>query len=195
MIEIESTTTKLEHLQKKIMNQDFQESRGLSNEVSYYILGYAPEDQPLVREAIDKMEMRFNQASVGVDIIEFNVYQIMWKLLDEIGIRQNVFDMEKDEGIEYLTEQLNNVLKMTDSENLFVAYMEKHLHTENSVIFLTGIGEIFPLIRAHKILNTMHQIISAVPVILFYPGEYNSLSLSMFGETKEDNYYRAFQIN
>ncbi|MBU7492541.1 hypothetical protein [Lactiplantibacillus pentosus] len=74
MIKIESTTTKLEHLQKKIMNQDFQESRGLSNEVSYYILGYAPEDQPLVREAIDKMEMRFNQASVGVDIIEFNVY-------------------------------------------------------------------------------------------------------------------------
>ncbi|QBX95208.1 DUF1788 domain-containing protein [Lactiplantibacillus plantarum] len=192
---IVSTSTKLAHLQKKIMNQDFQESRGLSNEVSYYILGYAPEDKPIVRESIDKMERRFNQASVGVDIIEFNVYQIMWKLLDEIGIRQNVFDMEENEGIEYLTEQLNNVLKMTDSENLFVKYMEEHLENQNSVIFLTGIGEIFPLIRAHKILNTMHQIISSVPVILFYPGEYNSLSLSMFGETKEDNYYRAFQIN
>lgn len=192
---IVSTSTKLAHLQKKIMNQDFQESRGLSNEVSYYILGYAPQDKPNVREAIDKMERRFNQASVGVDIVEFNVYQIMWKLLDEIGIRQNVFDMEENEGIEYLTEQLNNVLKMTDSENLFVKYMEKHLESQNSVIFLTGIGEIFPLIRAHKILNTMHQIISSVPVILFYPGEYNSLSLSMFGETKEDNYYRAFQIN
>lgn len=191
----EDTNTKLEHLRQKVRDRDFQESRGLSNEVSYYILGYAPKDQPIVREAVDQMKRQLTVATVGVDIVEFNVYRIMWQLLDDMGIKDDVFNIEEDEGISYLSEQLNNVLNMTDSDNLFVKYMEDHLQSDNVVVFLTGIGEIYPLIRAHKVLNTMHQIISEVPVVLFYPGKYDSLSLSMFGEIKEDNYYRAFQIN
>ena len=102
--------------------------------------------------------------------------------------------MEKNDGIEYLSEQINNVLRMTNSDNELVKYIEDRI-TPDTIAFLTGVGEIYPLIRAHKILNTMHQIISDIPVVLFYPGKYDSLSLSMFGELKEDNYYRAFQIN
>lgn len=102
--------------------------------------------------------------------------------------------MEKGDGIEYLSEQINNVLRMTSSDNELVKYIKEQINAD-TIVFLTGIGQIYPLIRAHKILNTMHQIISDVPVVLFYPGKYDSLSLSMFGELKEDNYYRAFQIN
>lgn len=189
------TNTKLQTLRRMIRDQDFQHSRGLSNEVSYYILGYDPQDQPVVREELDQMERQLNQVTVGIDIVEFNVYQIMWEILDQMGIREDVIAMEAEDGIDYLTEQLNNALGMTDSDNLFVQYMEEHLNNDEVVVFITGIGEIFPLIRAHKILNTMHQVISSVPVVLFYPGKYDSLKLSMFGEVQEDNYYRAFQIN
>jgi len=189
------TTTKLQHLREKVQNQDFQHSRGLSNEVSYYILGYEPHDQPMVRESVDNMKHQLTRATAGIDIIEFNVYQIMWTLLDQMGIKEDVIDMESEDGIDYLATQLNNTLGMTDSDNMFVQYMEERLPQDDVVIFVTGIGEIFPLIRAHKILNTMHQIITRVPVVLFYPGKYDNLSLSMFGEIKEDNYYRAFQIN
>lgn len=187
---------KLKSLREKITSQDFQHSRGLSNEVSYYILGYTPQDKLLVRDEIDNMKHQLNQATVGIDIIEFNVYHIMWDLLTQMGIKDDVIAMEADEGLDYLVEQLNNTLGMTDSENMFVTYMEEKLvSTDNIVVFVTGIGEVYPLIRAHKILNTMHQIITQVPVVLFYPGKYDNLSLSMFGEVKEDNYYRAFQIN
>ncbi|AVK61136.1 DUF1788 domain-containing protein [Lactobacillus sp. CBA3605] len=190
------TRMKLKSLREKITSQDFQHSRGLSNEVSYYILGYAPQDKLLVRDEIDNMKHQLNQATVGIDIIEFNVYHIMWDLLTQMGIKDDVIAMEADEGLDYLVEQLNNALGMTDSENMFVTYMEEKLvSTDNIVVFVTGIGEVYPLIRAHKILNTMHQIITQVPVVLFYPGKYDNLSLSMFGEVKEDNYYRAFQIN
>lgn len=189
------TTTKLQHLREKIQSQDFQHSRGLSNEVSYYILGYDPQDQPMVRESVDNMKRQLTQVTAGVDIVEFNVYQIMWHLLDQMGIKEDVIAMESEDGIDYLAEQLNNTLGMTDSDNMFVQYMEERLPRDEVVVFVTGIGEIFPLIRAHKILNTMHQIITRVPVVLFYPGKYDNLSLSMFGEIKEDNYYRAFQIN
>ncbi|WP_395321800.1 DUF1788 domain-containing protein [Levilactobacillus parabrevis] len=190
-----NTTEKLKHLREKVADPDFQQSRGLSNEVSYYILAFAPQDQPLVTEEIHSMEQQLNRETIGMDIVEFNLYNIMWELLDDMGIREDVIAMEASDGIDYLTEQLNNALEMTSSDNLFVQYMQRHLPKDPVIVFVTGIGEIFPLIRAHKVLNTMHQIVNSVPVVFFYPGTYDSLSLSMFGESKEDNYYRAFQIN
>ncbi|WP_201308106.1 DUF1788 domain-containing protein [Companilactobacillus farciminis] len=189
-----STKTKLDHLKIKLRNSDFQNNQGLSNEVSYYILAYDPKDFPIVRRELDNIKRDFNQDTIGYEIKEFNVYKIMWELLEQRGIKKAVFEMEKDDGIEYLSEQINNVLRMTDSDNELVKYIENRI-TPDTIAFLTGVGEIYPLIRAHKILNTMHQIISDIPVVLFYPGKYDSLSLSMFGELKEDNYYRAFQIN
>lgn len=190
------TNEKLEHLREKIRTSDFQHSRGLSNEVSYYILAYDPQDEPMVVEDIDNMKNQLNRETVGVDIVEFNVYQIMWELIDQMGIREAVISMEAEDGIDYLAEQLNNAFEMTESNNKFVQYMQDKLADKTDVVvFVTGLGQIYPLIRAHKILNTMHQIISDIPVVLFYPGKYDSLSFSMFGEAKEDNYYRAFQIN
>ncbi|WP_125583866.1 DUF1788 domain-containing protein [Levilactobacillus cerevisiae] len=189
------TVEKLKHLREKIADPDFQQSRGLSNEVSYYILAYAPQDQPLVTEEVSNMRQQLNRETVGMDIVEFNLYQIIWQLLDDLGIKEDALAMEASDGIDYLIEQLNNALDMTSSENMFVQYMQQHLPEEPVIVFVTGVGEIFPLIRAHKVLNTMHQVINNVPVIFFYPGIYDSISLSMFGESKEDNYYRAFQIN
>ncbi|NLR09718.1 MULTISPECIES: DUF1788 domain-containing protein [Lactobacillaceae] len=190
-----NTIDKLKHLREKIADPGFQQNRGLSNEVSYYILAFAPQDQLLVTEEISSMEQQLNRETVGIDIVEFNLYDIMWELLDDMGIRDDVLAMEATDGMDYLIEQLNNALEMTSADNLFVQYMQRHLPKKPVTVFVTGIGEIFPLIRAHKVLNTMHQVIDNVPVVFFYPGTYDSLSLSMFGESKEDNYYRAFQIN
>lgn len=190
-----TTAVKIKHLREKIADPDFQENRGLSNEVSYYILAFAPHDQPMVNDEVLSMRQQLNRDTVGVDIVEFNLYKIMWQILDEMGISDDVLTMEKEDGIGYLVEQLNNALEMTSSENLFVQYMQQRLTSDPTVVFVTGIGDIFPLIRTHKVLNTMHQVITDRPVVFFYPGTYDNLSLSMFGESKEDNYYRAFQIN
>lgn len=189
------TVTKLKHLREKLQDPDFQQSRGLSNEVSYYILAFDPVDQPLVTEEISQIRRQVTRETAGVDIVEFDLYKIMWHLLADMGIADDVVAMEETDGLDYLTEQLNNALEMTSLNNPFVTYMQARIPNDQTIVFVTGIGEIFPLIRAHKVLNTMHQVITNVPVIFFYPGVYDSLSLTMFGESKEDNYYRAFQLN
>ncbi|MDT7013338.1 DUF1788 domain-containing protein [Levilactobacillus namurensis] len=189
------TVTKLKHLRQRLQDPDFQQSRGLSNEVPYYILAFNPADQPLVTEEISQIRRQVTRETAGVDIVEFNLYQIMWHLLADMGIADDVVAMEETDGLDYLTEQLNNALEMTSLNNPFVTYMQERIPNDQTIVFVTGIGEIFPLIRAHKVLNTMHQVITNVPVIFFYPGVYDSLSLTMFGESKEDNYYRAFQLN
>lgn len=124
-----NTIEKLRHLREKIADPGFQQNRGLSNEVSYYILAFDPQDQPLVTEEIKSMEQQLNRETVGMDIVEFNLYDIMWTLLDDMGIREDVLAMEETDGMDYLIEQLNNALEMTSSENLFVQYMQRHLLT------------------------------------------------------------------
>src|SRR5690606_5076996 len=64
-----------------------------------------------------------------------------------------------------------------------------------SVYFLTGIGLVFPFIRSHNILNNLQNVIKDAPMVAFFPGEYNGHSLNLFGLFKDDNYYRAFNID
>ena len=47
---------------------------------------------------------------------------------------------------------------------------------------------------SHTVLNNLHQVIDNVPVVLFYPGNYDGQELVLFGEIKDDNYYRAFKL-
>ena len=63
-----------------------------------------------------------------------------------------------------------------------------------NVYLLTGIGQVFPFIRSHNVLNNLQNIAKEAPTIAFFPGDYNGHTLNLFGLLKDDNYYRAFNI-
>ena len=62
------------------------------------------------------------------------------------------------------------------------------------MVFLTGIGKCYPILRSHKVLNNLHQAFVRSPVVMFFPGTYNEQELILFNEIKDDNYYRAFRL-
>ena len=113
-----------------------------------------------------------------------------------MGYLQEFIQIEEKDGIDMVIRQINNVLKMGKERNLIVQYILDHLEhrDERNIIFITGVGQVFPLIRAHRVLNTMNQVINQTPVVMFYPGSYNSLSLRAFGKLDDKNYYRAFRV-
>ncbi|GKS82285.1 hypothetical protein LPAF129_19710 [Ligilactobacillus pabuli] len=181
-------------LREKMQNNDFQENAGLSNEVGYYVFSYDASQELVVREYIKEMKNDLTIATSGFKIQEFNIFEIMLQIIDQFDYREAFEDMEKEEGIDEVALQINNILEMTENENLIVKYVKERLTDEQTIIFLTGIGQVFPLLRAHTILNTMTQVIDEYPVIMFYPGEYDGLSLKAFAEVADNNYYRAFPI-
>ena len=61
------------------------------------------------------------------------------------------------------------------------------------MVFLSGVGSAFPLIRTHEILNNLHEKLPDTPVVVFYPGVYNLQELILFG-LLDANYYRAFRL-
>ena len=85
------------------------------------------------------------------------------------------------------------IKRKKSSESLIVKHIKDNT-PKNSVIFIKGIGKCYPILRSHTILNNLHQVIDDVPVVMFYPGNYDGQELVLFGEIKDDNYYRAFRL-
>ena len=85
------------------------------------------------------------------------------------------------------------MLRLTNKNSLIINYIMDYAY-ENSIVFITGVGKCYPIVRSHNILNNLHQVIDAVPVVMFFPGEYSGQDLHLFGTIKDDNYYRAFKL-
>jgi len=66
---------------------------------------------------------------------------------------------------------------------------------DSNIVFLTGFGKIFPIVRGHMVLNNLQKTLGfSRKLILFFPGKYTDLGLSTFGKFEDNNYYRAFRI-
>ncbi|WP_414950114.1 DUF1788 domain-containing protein [Levilactobacillus brevis] len=186
---------KFQDLREKIQTQSFQENRGLSNEVGYYIFDYDPEKELYVRGEIGDIIRQEKAAPTGVTIQVFDLFTIMLTIVDQFGYRKAFIDLEKSNGITQVIDWMNNIMEMNEEHNLVVQYISDHLNKDGpTIVFITGVGQVYPIIRAHKVLNTMTQVIDQIPVMMFYAGNYNSVRLQAFGELQEDNYYRAFHF-
>ncbi len=176
-----------------IKKPSFRENKGLGNEVGYYIFDYPAEQELLVRERIAYMKRKNEQSTDEYRIVEFDLYNIIIDILQQKGYLEKCFEFEKTRGFDRITKAVGNMLRITAKDSMIVSHIEKNT-PEKSIVFLTGIGKCYPILRAHTVLNNLHQVIDHVPVVLFYPGKYDGQELMLFSEIKDDNYYRAFQL-
>lgn len=183
-------------LDKTLKSDSFRASRGLGNEVGYYIFDYNPKDELLVREHVQTL-IRENAPLIdGYTIQVFDLYKIMMEYIEQEGYLDIIAKWEEKHDIVFIATRINRLLKMEefdDSEMYFTRYIEERVG-DDSVVVLTGIGEIYPLVRAHSILNKMHLVYTKRPVIMMYPGEYDRLRLTILDTNRDANYYRAFRI-
>ena len=184
---------RLDILEEKMRAESFRTNKGLGNEVGYYVFDYEAYQELTVRERIKQLENTNTELKFGYQLIIYDLYELILKLLEEEDALEDLKELEEEEGTEYVFGCIGDILKFDDKDSLIVNYILEHTPAD-SVVFLTGVGECFPILRSHKILNNLHQVMDHCPVILFYPGKYNGDSLNVFGELKEDNYYRAFPL-
>lgn len=183
---------RLDKAEEMIYKPSFRENKGLGNEVGYYIFDYPAEQELYVRERIKYIRKK-NENSDDYRIVIFDLYDIIINILNKKGYLEKCFEFEKTKGIERITKSLSSMLRITSSESLIVNHIKENT-PEKAVIFITGIGKCYPILRSHTVLNNLHQVIDNVPVVLFYPGNYDGQELVLFGEIKDDNYYRAFKL-
>lgn len=184
---------RLDKAEEIIQKTSFRENKGLGNEVGYYIFDYPANKELLVREWIKYIKKKNENENDVYKIVEFDLYDITINILKKKGYLEKCYQFEKQKGFERITKSVSNMLRITLTDSLIIQHIKENI-PEKSVIFITGIGKIYPILRSHTLLNNLHQVIDNVPVVMFYPGHYDGQELVLFGEIKDDNYYRAFKL-
>ena len=185
---------RLSKIKETITNSSFKEGKGLGNEIGFYIFDYEPKYEMLVREYVYNLKRQIKKENYNVHIKEFDLYDVMLELLDQKGHLQKNFEMEKKKGSRHVFHATEKTLRLTsDKDNKIVNYISQNTE-DDDIVFLTGVGKVWPIIRSHTVLNNLHRVLDHVPVVLFFPGTYDGGSLRLFNEVKDDNYYRAFQL-
>lgn len=187
---------RLDMMEDKIRQESFRTNTGLGNEVGYYVFDYEPQQELIVRSRVKKLQESDTQRKFGYRLVVYDLYELMLYLLEEEQSLEDLKDLEQEEGTEYVFQAISDILKFDDEDSLIINYITEHT-PDDSVVFLIGVGKCYPILRSHKILNNLHQVMDHCPVVLFFPGSYNGESLNIFGENpnnKVDNYYRAFRL-
>lgn len=190
---MKSIHQRLDEILPRITEPSFCESKGLGNEIGYHIFDYDPKYEMLVREHVAYIKERVNTDHSEIYIREFDLYEVVLEILEDKGFLEKNFEMEEKKGSDFVLNATKKALRLTLNNDLVVQCITNRVKP-NDIVFLTGIGKAFPIIRSHTVLNTLQKKVDQVPVVMFFPGNYDGQELVLFGEIKDDNYYRAFQL-
>lgn len=186
---------RFQHLFAVISGQRFLKKQGLGNEVPFFICPYEPERSVEMERLQRQLANRLDQA--GIRILEINLYDLSIEILKDRDIWEQIREMEESISKDQLKELLQGVL---DPEtHLVPAIAAKLAKNDFDVLFLSGVGEVFPYIRSHNVLNNLQSTAKEKPTVMFFPGGYthsleSGASLELFGRLHDDKYYRAFNI-
>ena len=178
---------RLDQLRTLIQEPDFLEGKGLSNEVNIRIFCYDAVEEMAVQHFIDRIKI---DQSLGCRVIECNLYKIFLSVCDDLDITDAIPDMEEADGGDYPLEQLHSAI----GEGEYIEKMQYSPHNKEDVLMLTGVGDVFPFMRVHTLLEALQPHFSDIPILVMYPGKFDGHQLKLFDRLQPSDYYRAFNI-
>lgn len=184
-----------DHLLATISSQRFLKMQGLGNEVPFFICPYQPQEAEEMKKVYGQLVNQIRNQ--GIKVLKIDLYDLAIELLKKRGIWERVMESEPSLSKAELKELLQSVLD--PEKHLIPAIAEKMAADRFDVMFITGVGEVFPYIRSHTVLNNLQSTAKERPTVMFFPGEYKQsleegTSLDLFGILHDDKYYRAFNI-
>jgi hypothetical protein len=184
-----------EHLFEVISGKRFLSMQSLGKEVPFHICPYKPEEYVDMKKIRRQLINRLDQN--GIRVLEINLYDLSVEILKDREIWDQVLEAETTVSKEEFKELLQGVL---DPEaHLVPSIADKMAASAFDVMFISGIGEVFPYIRSHNVLNNLQSTAKDKPTVMFFPGVYthsleSGASLDLFARLHDDKYYRAFNI-
>lgn len=186
---------RFQHLLTLIGSERFLKRQGLGNEVPFFICPFKPQEAVEMSRMHKQLINRLAQG--GVRILEINLYDTCIDLLRRRGIWDQLLEMENTVTKDEIKELLQGVLD--PERHLVPEIATKMEQADFDVMFITGVGEVFPYIRSHTVLNNLQSTAKEKPTVMFFPGAYTyslekGASLDLFARLHDDKYYRAFNI-
>jgi len=191
-----SLTRDEKHVYEVLRSTRFLKMEGLSKEVPFFIYHYPPAWAREVDGLRDRVITKL-RSDDGLNVLEINLYDLALQLLRERGVWQRLLALEPDMDKADFRETLQGMLDPHD--HLAPAIRDRLELEPSDMVFLAGIGEVFPFIRTHTVLENLQSVVTGRPMLVWFPGtfEFTQASghqLRALNLSASDSYYRAKDI-
>ncbi len=184
------TVKDFEKIYNQITTPKFLSMQSIGGEEPFFIYSFDPKEQNLVKEETLRLKKRVEQS--GYSVLLINLFDIAIDLLEQRGMLDKVLEKEPTIPKKKLLQTLQNML---DVETKIVPYIKRVVdENQTSMLFLEGVGEVYPFIRSHTVINNLQKAVSDRPILMFFPGTFDGYRLILFNRIYDDNHYRAFNI-
>lgn len=187
-----SLDERLNQILPRITSCDFLDSKGLGNEIGFWIFDYPPEHEMAVRDFVSGTVVpALRKQSPPLRTASVNLLSLVTDLLEERKLLDKAIEMQADKGNDSTLAALRSVLK----EDKLAQKIATQFDVPNlDLLIITGVGAVYPMLRTHTLLSALHPIMGKTPLLMFFPGRYDGHSLRLFNTLAEDHYYRAFRL-
>jgi hypothetical protein len=187
-----SLDERLNQILPRLTSRDFLDSKGLGNEIGFWIFDYPPEREMEVRSFVSGTVLPTLAKQVpALKIARVDLFKLVTELLQERKLLDKAIDMQASKGNDSTLAALRSVLK---EDKLAQKIASQFDIPGLDLMILTGVGSVYPMLRTHTLLSALHPIMGNTPLLMFFPGRYDGHSLRLFNTLAEDHYYRAFRL-
>ena len=191
---IEKLEERLNKIPSRITSSDVLRGSGIGNEVAFYIFDYPPEAEERLREYVPFLLIHLAKTQPTLRVAHINLFEFMIRKLESRGFLEKSFEMQKKDGDASLIKKLKGQFEVTKLSEQFA---EEFNPEEFNLVLITGVGNAFPVVRAHTLLSALQTKMKRTTLVMFYPGVYDGRYVRLFGKVMSDlknPYYRAFKL-
>lgn len=176
-------------LRAKLSDQQFLANKGIGNEVGFFVFPYDASREDEVRARTDDLVRLSDEGKLPCRIVRRDLWDVFLQICEQRRILDKISDLERRRGSRALLDRLQKIA----TPEAFVQAMDYEPHDPGrDVLLVSGVGKVYPIVRAHSILENAQHVFADVPVVLLYPGTYDGAQLHLFNSISDGNYYRAF---
>lgn len=182
---------RIDKILERLISPELLSNKGLGNEIGFYIFDYPPEYEMEMREHIAFLLRQIPKKKPDLRLCHIHLFELVIDYIKTRKLLERAIDIQQKKGNEHLLNALKGPLS---PDKIAGEFVRKTQPEQNDLILVSGVGNAYPLLRSHNLLNNLHPLMDDTPLVLFYPGVYTGQGLKLFGKLKEINYYRAFQL-
>lgn len=178
-------------LRAKLSDSLFLANKGIGNEVGFFVFPYDAAREDEVRARTAELLTLSDEGKLPCRIVHRDLWDVFLQICEHEEILEEMPELEADEGSAVFLEDTQAVV----TPESFINEMDYEFHEpEKDVLLITGVGKVYPFVRAHSILENAQHVFEDVPVVMLYPGKYDGTQLHLFNSISDGNYYRAFNL-
>ncbi|MBT3224588.1 MAG: DUF1788 domain-containing protein [Proteobacteria bacterium] len=191
----DSLSERLAEVLPRITSEAFLSSQGIGNEIACYIFDYPASKELRVREHIEVLLENFSRYHKDKSVLHLDLLDVVVTYLKKRGLFDKTLKMESTKGGAAVLRALKGPLSAEKLRDFIATEYEP---TNYDLLLLSGVGSVWPMLRAHSLLNCLHTVVEKTPLVMFYPGSFDGTTLRLFGRITTasrpgtKHYYRAF---